>query len=154
MASRKNLVDIKGYSVWKNGSASAVSDSNSGRFIYDEIDDCFKISEDTNPFSCLVTEAALTKLPIRTETANYTAVSETDYTILVDATSGDVTISLPTALSALGRVFNVKKIDASTNSVFIDPNGSESLDNDTDAEIKKRYTSLTVQSDGTGWWII
>jgi len=57
-------------------------------------------------------------IKVATKTANYTATAS-DYAILVDATSGAKTISLPAASSVPGQVYHIKKTDASANAVTI-----------------------------------
>lgn len=47
---------------------------------------------------------------------------------MVDATSGSLTMTLPTAASSTGKVFYIKKIDSSANSVIIDGAGAETID--------------------------
>lgn len=87
--------------------------------------------------------------PIVTVATN-TMLTVSHYTVLVDASGGDVTITLPSASSAANRIYNVKKIDASANDVIF----SGTIDDDASKRIGSRYTSLTIQSDGTSWWII
>lgn len=87
--------------------------------------------------------------PIDTVTANVT-LTVAHYTVLVDASAGDVTVTLPSAASVPHRMYVVKKIDASVNDVIF----SGTLDGDADKRIGTRYTSLTIQSDGTSWWIL
>jgi hypothetical protein len=82
-------------------------------------------------------------------------ILDDNYTIiLVDSTSGAVTITLPAAASYKGRHYYIKKIDSSVNAVTIDGNGSETIDDQLTAVITVQYTSLTIFSDGTEWWII
>jgi hypothetical protein len=83
----------------------------------------------------------------------YTITLE-DHTILVDATSGAVTITLPKAYNGFEYLFNVKKIDSSANTVTIDGDGSEKIDGATTKVISTQYDSITIQSDKTEWWII
>lgn len=93
--------------------------------------------------------------PITTKTANYTATAD-DHTILCDATAASFTITLPAAASVTGLILVIKKIApaAAANTVTIDANGAETIDDAATQVIAKRYDSLTIQSDGTEWWII
>ena len=50
---------------------------------------------------------------------------------IVDTTSADVTLALPSAASSEGVLYDIKKADASANTVTINPNGSETIDNNT-----------------------
>ena len=80
--------------------------------------------------------------------------SSTDGTILVDATSGNITVTLPTAASALGTAYYIKKIDTSANKVIIDGDSSETIDDSTTIELIVPYECALIQSDGTEWWVL
>jgi hypothetical protein len=86
-----------------------------------------------------------------TKTANYTAADEV--VILADATSSTVTISLPAASTVAGRNYIIKKIN-STNSVIIDPNGSELLDGAATQTLSTTNQRMNIISNGTAWYII
>lgn len=86
---------------------------------------------------------------IATKTAGYTTVSS-DLSVLCDATSGAVTITL-LASPAKAQQINVKKIDSSSNPCSIAGNG-KSIDADTSAWLTTQYQSFTLQYDGTQWW--
>lgn len=90
---------------------------------------------------------------ITTTSASY-AVLSTDYTILGNAVSNNITVNLPTAASAIRRVLNIKKIDASANTVTIDANGSELIDGVLTQVLTLIYESITIQSDGSAWYVI
>jgi len=92
-------------------------------------------------------------LPIVTKTANYTATAG-DHTILGDATSGAITITLPSAAGIAGRVYVVKKIDNSTNAVTVAASGSETIDGATSVSLSTQWGSVRVQSDGSNWFKI
>lgn len=87
------------------------------------------------------------------KSANYTATDE-DSTILVDASGGVVTISLPPAADVVGIVYTVVKIDSSTNAVVLDPDGVETINGVATQSIAKQWASAQIQSDGTAWHII
>lgn len=90
---------------------------------------------------------------ISVKTGNYSILGS-DNVILGDATSGNLIFQLPTAASATGQVFFIKKIDASANTVTLQANGIEVIDGNNTFVILTQYASLTVVSDGTQWWII
>ena len=50
------------------------------------------------------------------------------YVVEVDASGGNVTVNLPTAVGNLGGLIVVRKTDNSANTVTIDPNGAETID--------------------------
>jgi len=93
--------------------------------------------------------------------AGFTSASSTPYTItdgdnvlLVDASSGNTTVNLPTAASAENRIIRIKKTDSTKNLVTIDADGSETIDGELTVQITSQYTSVTIISDGTSWYII
>lgn len=88
-----------------------------------------------------------------TKTASYVATTA-DTVILCDATSGDITITLPTAVGISGKVFNIKKTNSNANSVTIDANASQTIDGDLTQIITSQYDSVTIVSDGSNWHII
>lgn len=88
-----------------------------------------------------------------TKTGAYTLTSS-DYTVICNATGGAFTITLPTAASHTGRIYYIKKIDSSANAVTVDGDSSETIDDSTTAVLTAQYESITIQSDGSEWWII
>lgn len=93
--------------------------------------------------------------PVRTVTANYTVLL-TDGTIFVDATAGPVTITLPTAASAIvgtqGQRVRVKKNDASPNAVTIVATGGQ-IDGVPNAVISTPYNAFEFSPiPGTANW--
>src|SRR5690242_3096577 len=82
-------------------------------------------------------------MALSTKTANYT-ITNTDGVILADATSGAITITLPTAASITGRQYTIKKIDASTNAVTVGTTSSQLIDSATTLSLPSRYDSVTV----------
>lgn len=87
-----------------------------------------------------------------TKTANYTATTS-DTVILADATSGNITITLYTAVGNQGKQISIKKIDSSANTVTIDPNSTETVDGSLTAVISVQNVSLTMTSDNANWYI-
>lgn len=77
-----------------------------------------------------------------------------DEVAIVDASSAAITVTLPKAAAASGRRVYIKKVDSSGNSVTVDGDGSETIDDGTTAIITMQYESLTLYSDGTEWWIL
>lgn len=92
-------------------------------------------------------------LATSTKTSNYT-ITGTDVVVFANATSGNVTITLPTASSNAGYRFYIKRIDGSGNTCSIARSGSDTIDGQTSISLDIQYTSLTVVSDGGAWYII
>lgn len=88
-----------------------------------------------------------------TKTASYTATGA-ETVILCDATSGNVTISLPALASSAYRKYHVKKIDVSANTCIIDGSGSETIDGSTTFTISVQYRSIQVVNGTSGWFIL
>jgi hypothetical protein len=88
-----------------------------------------------------------------TKTSNYT-ITGTDVVIFGDATSGNVTITLPTASANSGYRFYIKRIDASGNTLSIARSGSDTIDGQTSVNIAAQYDSYTIVSNGSLWFII
>lgn len=80
--------------------------------------------------------------------SSHTTTSALDYTILVDASRGDVIITL-----SRGSFFNVKKIDRSSNKVRVQP-ASGPIDGVPFVELMLPWESISVQAEGDEWFII
>ena len=90
---------------------------------------------------------------IQTVTGTSDTLGDLDHTHLCDCTSNAITINLPAASQA-GRRYEIKKIDATSNAVTIDGNGSETIDGATTITITSQYESVTIVSDGQDWFIV
>ncbi|MCP4481462.1 MAG: hypothetical protein GY817_01355, partial [bacterium] len=93
-------------------------------------------------------------LPMTSKTANYTLRS-TDYLVIVNPASA-TTMTLPTASGIGGRVYEIIAIDGDhgTNTVTIDPSGTETISGNSTFVFGNDYESVTIISDGTNWLII
>jgi hypothetical protein len=85
------------------------------------------------------------------KSANYTAVVG-DF-ILMTTGATDKTITLPLAASNLDGIINIKKIDNGAGHVIIDGNGAETIDGESTQVMISQWTNITIQSDGTSWFI-
>jgi len=83
-----------------------------------------------------------------------TALTARKQTVLVDASGGARVITLPLAASVPGVVIAVKKIDVSVNGVTVDGNGAETVDGGASQLLTAQWQSLSVQSNGTAWFIL
>ncbi len=78
---------------------------------------------------------------------NYTAADVT--VILVDATAGQVTITLPAAVSSSGRYYYIKKLDGSANRVVVKPDVSaEKIDGEDELRLTLQYGFVQVVCSG------
>ena len=87
------------------------------------------------------------------KTADYTALI-TDEIILVDATAGNVTITLPAAASNSGKEYIVKKTDNTSNIVIIDGNSTETIDGALTQTIQEQYGAYKIITDASNWYIV
>jgi len=94
---------------------------------------------------------SITADSIVTKTSDYTATA-TDYTILCDASGGDLTITLPSAASIPAHIYNVKKIDSSDNLVTIA--SVSTIDSEASVSTYIQWTNIALQSNGTNWFIL
>lgn len=93
-------------------------------------------------------------MAIKTVNTDGYPITDKDHTILVDATAAALTVNLPTAVE--GRVYTIKKIGTGgiDNEVTIAPNGSAQVEGGPNYTIYNDWTFVTLQSDGTNWYII
>lgn len=104
--------------------------------------------------------AKLNKTPInfryndRTVTSD-TTLNEDDNFVYVDASGGNITITLPPVSAGIiaGQVIHIKRIDDSANTVTIDGDGAEVIDGQSTQTIASQYTSIMLHSNGTEWFI-
>ena len=105
----------------------------------------------SSPNSTLQVSGSIS-LPIVTKTSTYTATTS-DYTILCNI--GTMTVNLPQASTVTGRIYVIKKISSSSGTITIDAYGSDTIDGQsTNTNIYSRWSSLTIQSDSSNWFIL
>jgi hypothetical protein len=89
---------------------------------------------------------------IVTKTADYTATI-VDSVILCDTTSSSIIITLMAASTFVGIPLTIKKISAA-NTMTIDGDASELIDGSLTQTVTSQWTSLTICSNGTSWYIL
>lgn len=72
--------------------------------------------------------------------------------ILADTTGGSITINLPAASGETGNPCDVKKI-AAANTVTLDGNSGETIDDAATFAFTANYASYTITSDGDEWYV-
>lgn len=80
----------------------------------------------------------------QTLTSSLNPASETIETYYIDASGGDITLTLPIS-PADGTRWNIKRIDSSSNRVIITSTVSRTIDGEDELEISVQYSSFTVQ---------
>ena len=85
-----------------------------------------------------------------------TTLDATHNTVLGDASTAAFTITLPSTTGIAGRIYTIKKIGNGDidKALTIVPSGISTIDGGTNYIIYNDYTFVTLQTDGTNWYII
>ncbi|PJJ74510.1 hypothetical protein BXY57_0068 [Thermoflavifilum aggregans] len=115
--------------------------------------DSLAIGSTATPNSTLQVQGSFA-LAIKTVTSTYTATAN-DHTILADCSSGPITITLPNPSGMAGRIYTIKKVGNGgiDNTLTIQPTGGQ-IEGGTSYTIYNDWTFVTLQTDGTNWYII
>ena len=107
---------------------------------------------DTNELVIQGTTAKTTFHPVKTDlvSSNIT-LTFTHHTVLVDASGGSRTITLPSAGICNGREFVIRKIDTSTNTVVITPQSGQTIDGQSSITLHLPNIVAKLRSDGSNW---
>ena len=91
---------------------------------------------------------------ITTISTNYSPLLTEDV-FDVSASGGTVTISLTASSSTVtGKIYTIRKSDATLNEVIIDPNGSELIAGLTTYAIQNQNDVVTIINNGSEWLIL
>ena len=74
--------------------------------------------------------------------------------ILWDCTAGSKTVNLPASASSNHFRIDIKKTDASGNTIVIDGNASELIEGSLTVELLNEGDAVTLVCDGAGWYIL
>ena len=83
-----------------------------------------------------------------------TSIDSSYSVVLCNATSGGITVTLPSASGHEGRIYHVKKIDASVNAIIVDGADAETIDGELTQTFSVQYESLQIVCDGSNWHIL
>jgi hypothetical protein len=90
---------------------------------------------------------------ISIQSGAYSPSSSISEIVLANATSGNITITLPSA-SSNNNLYTVKKVDNSSHTITISTSASQTIDGGASATLKVQYVSLALVSDGSNWNIV
>jgi hypothetical protein len=90
---------------------------------------------------------------ITTVSANY-ALTDIDSVLLVNALAAPVGIQLPSAVGRIGKIYDIKKIDSTSNLVTIYAALGQQVEFDSSIEIDVQGVNASVISNGTAWYLI
>jgi len=85
------------------------------------------------------------------KTEAYTATTS-DHTITCGAGNESFTVTLPAVAGVTGLILNIKNVG--TGTITVDGASSETIDGATTAVISTQFDTVTIQCDGTEWWVI
>ena len=89
--------------------------------------------------------------------ANYQVLAA-DYLILVDASGGSVTLTMPDPSTVIAKSFVIIKIDSSDNPVILEGSGGGdnvlAIAGQTTYEIYQQYKSNTIMTDENNYYLI
>jgi hypothetical protein len=83
---------------------------------------------------------------VKNVSSNYT-ITKSDDIICAD---GSITITLPSATGCLGKIYTIENIG--TQSVSIETNGAQTIDDDASMTLDSKYDQVTLVSNGSGWY--
>lgn len=86
--------------------------------------------------------------------AGTTALQFLPSVLLCDATAGNQTIALPRVGDFTTGTYFIKKVDSSANTVTIDPDSTDVIDDAATFVLSVQYDSIFFVSNGTKWHIL
>lgn len=100
----------------------------------------------------LAVTSQISTVPYLSKTANYTVLASdwgvsSTLTITVNASGGNVAITLPTSSTIAGKIINVKRMDNSVNTVTV--SAGTNIDGATTLSIPMQYGNAQIQSIST-----
>jgi hypothetical protein len=96
-----------------------------------------------------VANAVKTRLSIKT--SDY-ELSSQDYTVLCNASSASISLTLPSPSESTDKIIIIKKIDTSYNQITFNPRVYVT---DSETAISLNYPkTIKIQSNGTNWYVI
>lgn len=87
--------------------------------------------------------------PVTSKSSNYT-LTDSDWLVVVTASR---TITLPTAVGRTGKTFIVIKDFATAGGIFLDGDGTETINGAENWSTDVRYSGVEVISNGSNWYI-
>jgi len=135
-----------------NPPSLADSSASNNSFYYSTDHNCLVYKNSTGEVCCTQPNKICKKYINNT---NYTLLSS-DYVILYTNLSLGRTITIPNSLLSLDQKWIIKDGSGSANlyNITIDPEGSTTIDGQGTFLINSNYTSITICSDSTNWFII
>jgi hypothetical protein len=83
-----------------------------------------------------------------------TTLTNANSVVLVNASGGSRTMTLPTPTTNRGKIFNIKKIDSSLNTVILAAPMGVTIDGSATRTLSNQYDSIMAVSNGTNYFLI
>jgi hypothetical protein len=99
------------------------------------------------------TAVATASRTISVQSGAYSPSATISEIVLANASSGIITITLPSA-SNNNNLYTIKKVDSSSHNITISTTSSQTIDGGTSAILKVQYVSITLVSDGSNWNVV
>lgn len=96
---------------------------------------------------------SLSRLAVATISADY-QITTSDRVIFADTSVQQVFLDLPSAVGQAGLYFNIKRLSAGDNDVFVRAKAGETLDGESAVPLLLQWESMTVVSNGMNWHIM
>lgn len=138
-------IDDYGFIFYALGNTAIEIGANIGLRLPTEITNTLGVTGET-------TFSGALKMPI--VSGGDITLNDTHYTYLANAAGANVTVTLPALAGITGRIYNIKKIDNTANTVTIDGNGAETIDGVTTKVLTTQYACITIQAGAAEWSII
>lgn len=99
------------------------------------------------------TAVATASRTISIQSSAYSPSATISEVVLANASSGSITITLPSATSNT-NLYIVKKVDNSSNNVTIATVSSQTIDGGSTAVLRVQFVSVMLVSDGSNWNVV
>lgn len=144
---KSSCLDCFNFAAPEVSVAETVSPAQIGLIVYDSAYNKFRGYNANGIWSTLTKENS-----IRTMTSS-AAMAPTDDVVLVNASSGNVTVTLPNPALVAGKLLMFKRVDSGTSYYgYINQYASETIDGAASLTLTRQYQVLKVISDGTNWY--
>lgn len=93
-------------------------------------------------------------LPVKSVTTDYT-ITDQDFTLYANTQGlpSNIYWDLPAASTVTGRVYMIK-LTGGNRDIFVEPNGAEEIDGDTNYRLRNPTDHIMIQSTGSEWIIL
>ena len=149
----KRVLDFIAPTVLNESDVNA--DNEPGMIVYDMNEDAFYGRGNGTTWKKLSFSESDLNSSLCTESSNYTILDDDGCgTIIIDNTTSNRTITLPSVANNANRVITIKNISSNQNKVTVTRSGSATIDGYTSIDLDFKQAYIEIQCDGTNWFII